>query len=359
MPSITEPLESGGIWSQEKGEGKMKVDLPEIPAASGNLVMLEHVNITVGERWDDDMTRFWYKVMGAARDTRTQEILDRMYGGTDEAGTRDLRWANFGFQQFHLPTQPAGCYEGLPGLETWQLKQKIRGVIQLEWSNVEFPALLTRLREAADLIQDIKEGPDMVEFTGFLNNKFRVKAVAGDNLVGPGFPLPKATTPPLPGGRSIGLGMRCVEYWVKEARALPCIGKQYREIIGAEVALGTNGDVRVMIGVPGNQQFLLFTHKPEVGQYEGDHLAVYVNNFLAMFRRARAVPVAGKEVNIVWGNPCFRDCYDTEEMALEQNQFRFKDFIDQETGEVVYQLEHEVRSLLHPAFQLHKDVFHI
>merc|ERR1711971_874564 len=126
----------------EKGEGNMKVDLPEIPAASGNLVMLEHVNITVGERWEDDMTRFWYKVMGAARDTRTQEILDRMYGGTDEAGTRDLRWANFGFQQFHLPTQPAGCYEGLPGLETWQLKQKI------------------------------------------------------------------------------GLGMRCVEYWVKEARAL-------------------------------------------------------------------------------------------------------------------------------------------
>ena len=31
--------------------------------------------------------------------------------------------------KFHLPTQPAGCYEGLPGLETWQLKQKIRGVV--------------------------------------------------------------------------------------------------------------------------------------------------------------------------------------------------------------------------------------
>ena len=30
-----------------------------------------------------------------------------------------------------------------------------------------------------------------------------------------------------------------------------------------------------------------------------------------------------------------RDCYDTEEMALEQNQFRFKDFIDQQTGEVL------------------------
>ena len=30
-----------------------------------------------------------------------------------------------------------------------------------------------------------------------------------------------------------------------------------------------------------------------------------------------------------------RDCYDTEEMALEQNQFRFKDFIDQQTGKVL------------------------
>merc|ERR1719204_2779169 len=129
MPSITEPLESGGIWSQEKTEGKMRADLPEIPTASGNLVMLEHVNLTVGERWEDDMTKFWY-------------------GGTDEAGSRDLRWANFGFQQFHLPTQPAGCYEGLPGLETWQLKQKIRGVIQLEWSDKDFPALLERLRGA-------------------------------------------------------------------------------------------------------------------------------------------------------------------------------------------------------------------
>ena len=33
-----------------------------------------------------------------------------------------------------------------------------------------------------------------------------------------------------------------------------------------------------------------------------------------------------------------RDCYDTEEMALEQNQFRFKDFIDQQTGEVLVKL---------------------
>ena len=111
-------------------------------------VMLEHVNLTVGERWEDDMTKFWYEVRKLGRDDVVEvekikkgkvisdnvdrwwalqgtlgpkvvkdlmhqiicwkggiwlklcsEILDRMYGGTDEAGSRDLRWANFGFQQ--------------------------------------------------------------------------------------------------------------------------------------------------------------------------------------------------------------------------------------------------------------------
>ena len=87
-----------------------------------------------------------------------------------------------------------------------------------------------------------------------------------------------------------------------------------------------------------------------MGEYEGDHLAVYVTDFLEMYRRARAVRGEVREVSIVWNNPCFRwaregwmlggvdaaprDCYDTEELVLQQNQFRFKDFIDQETGEV-------------------------
>ena len=30
--------------------------------------MLEHVNLTVGERWEDDMTKFWYEVRKLGRD---------------------------------------------------------------------------------------------------------------------------------------------------------------------------------------------------------------------------------------------------------------------------------------------------
>ena len=43
----------------------------------------------------------------------------------------------------------------------------------------------------------------------------------------------------------------------------------------------------------------------QVGEYEGDHLAVYVNDFLGMYRRARAVRAGGGEASIVWNNPCF------------------------------------------------------
>ena len=30
--------------------------------------MLEHVNLTVGERWEDNMTKFWYEVRKLGRD---------------------------------------------------------------------------------------------------------------------------------------------------------------------------------------------------------------------------------------------------------------------------------------------------
>ena len=29
---------------------------------------MEHVNLTVGERWEDDMTKFWYEVRKLGRD---------------------------------------------------------------------------------------------------------------------------------------------------------------------------------------------------------------------------------------------------------------------------------------------------
>ena len=42
-------------------------------------------------------------------------------------------------------------------------------------------------------------------------------------------------------------------------------------------------------------------------------------------------------------NPRFNDMPDSVEEAMELAQFRMKDIIDMETGEVLVELEHEIR----------------
>ena len=42
-------------------------------------------------------------------------------------------------------------------------------------------------------------------------------------------------------------------------------------------------------------------------------------------------------------NPRFNDMPETKEEAMDLAQFRMKDIIDMETGEVLVELEHEIR----------------
>jgi hypothetical protein len=53
---------------------------------------------------------------------------------------------------------------------------------------------------------------------------------------------------------------------------------------------------------------------------------------------------------IVWVNPRFSDKADTLEGAKKWNQFRFKDIVDMESGETIFELEHEIRSVEHEAW---------
>ena len=115
----------------------------------------------------------------------------------------------------------------------------------------------------------------------------------------------------------------------------------------------------MVIGIKDNPQFIRYIRKDVVEPYEGDHLCIYVNDFLHMYDRAKHVKVGRenpKTVSIVWNNPCLNMKYDSLEQVERLNEFRFKDFLDLETGEV-YQLEHEVRSLAHVGFQVNKDTF--
>jgi hypothetical protein len=51
--------------------------------------------------------------------------------------------------------------------------------------------------------------------------------------------------------------------------------------------------------------------------------------------------------DVVWDHPQVSEKVDTLEGARKWKQFRFKDIVDMETGETVFVLEHEMRSIEH------------
>jgi hypothetical protein len=63
-----------------------------------------------------------------------------------------------------------------------------------------------------------------------------------------------------------------------------------------------------------------------------------------------------KEHNLIWTNPRFikMDTCDTEKEACANRQFRFKNIINPDTREILFELEHETRSLRH--FQFMKQL---
>ena len=79
----------------------------------------------------------------------------------------------------------------------------------------------------------------------------------------------------------------------------------------------------------------------------GHHISIYVGSCEDDFEVATANCVEG---GLLWVNPQFKDVVLTVEEALEGKQFRFKDIVDIETGDVLYTLEHEIRSITHPLF---------
>jgi len=81
--------------------------------------------------------------------------------------------------------------------------------------------------------------------------------------------------------------------------------------------------------------------------YDGYHIALYVGSNAADFEQ---VFHNCQDAGIVWVNPRFSDAAMTLTGARTWKQFRFKDILDLKTGQVLIQLEHEVRSIEHEAF---------
>ncbi len=244
----------------------------------GNVLMLEHVNLTVPDQGIAAL--FYVTGLGFTRDPYI------------DFGTFNM-WVNLGEQQFHLPKSQAQRFRGhigvvVPDLE--DLKKRLAFIA----------------KPMADTAFAWDEKDDHIELTCPWGNTIRAYA--------PGkFP-------------NMDLGMPYVDMQVPPDTT-PGIARFYDRVLGC-AARATDGVCRVKMGY--NQE-LIFTETDEpIADYDGHHLAVYIADFSAPHSYL-------KELGLI-----------TEES--DQHQYRFQAIVDPDNGEILTELEHEVRSLSHPMY---------
>jgi hypothetical protein len=135
---------------------------------------------------------------------------------------------------------------------------------------------------------------------------------------------------PSPRFGDMALGIPYVEFLVK-AGAARGIARFYGEVTRAPSVVDSESGVPVARVSIGRNQWLFFRETDEkIPFYDGHHIAIYVANFSGPYGFL-------KRQNLIMED-------------VRNHQFRFKDVVDPETGEKLFEVEHEVRSLRHPMY---------
>ena len=231
-------------------------------------------------------TLFYIQGLGLTRDPYMNTGLANM-------------WVNVGKSQFHLPTG-----------EPWVL----RGAIALVTPDRD--ALLKRLgsvkKPLAGTKFAVKEHNDHVEVTCPWGNIFKMH------------------TPDIERFGAISLGMPYLEFTVPLGTAKG-IEKFYKKIFGAKTRLEGNGageTARINVGY--GQDLLFHETEGKLPEYDGHHIQVYVQDFSGGYNQLLK-----------------RDLLTEESNAY---QYRWEHIVDPDTNEVLFEIEHEIRSMTHPLY---------
>jgi hypothetical protein len=206
----------------------------------GNVVALEHVNVTVPDQ--EKATLFYINGLGLTRDP---------YMMTGPANM----WVNVGRQQFHLPT-------GKP--------QVVRGHVGVVLSDCEaLPRRLGRVSEAlAGTRFECHERDGYIEATCPWGN--RIRCYAPSKRFG-----------------QMSVGIPYVEFDVPKGSA-DGIARFYSQIMGAQAAPLEDKDGRFACVTAGNGQNLFFRESDRpIPPYDQHHLQIYINDFSGPHKRLR------------------------------------------------------------------------
>ncbi|GHD45427.1 hypothetical protein GCM10017083_13360 [Thalassobaculum fulvum] len=213
-------------------------------------------------------------------------------------GTNNM-WVNIGRSQMHLPSR--------------QPTQRVRGTIGLVLPDLDrAEASLAGVRDALKgTAFRFLRNHGVLEATCPWGNRFRCHAP--DPAFGP-----------------VDLGMPYVEFDVPVGTA-DRIAAFYEAILGAPSRVEEPDGVPCALVHAGAHQTLRFreTETPQP-DYDGHHVAIYISDFSSPYRKL-------VERNLV---------------TIETNRYewRFEDIVDLKSGQTLFTVEHEVRSLTHPLF---------
>jgi catechol 2,3-dioxygenase-like lactoylglutathione lyase family enzyme len=204
----------------------------------GNIVALEHVNVTVPDQ--QLATLFYVTGLGLTRDPYLM------------TGTKNM-WVNVGRSQFHLPG-------GKP--------QVVRGHVGIVLP--DRAALLRRLTNVRKLITgtayDFRDDEHYVEATCPWGN--RIRCYEPNERFG-----------------RVALGIPYVEFEVPERRA-DGIARFYRQIMGTPATVEEDGQGRyVRVGVGMGQELVYREIDRDIPPYDGHHIQVYVADFSGPYQR--------------------------------------------------------------------------
>src|SRR6266566_1700273 len=115
------------------------------------------------------------------------------------------------------------------------------------------------------------------------------------------------------------------------------IAKFYRKIFDAPAKVEGNGGGKVARVTVGKKQEFHFreTDKP-IPEYDGHHLQVYVKDFAGPHDKLAKLDLITEE--------------------SDRCQYRWEDIVDLDSGKVLFQIEHEIRSMTHPLYFRHLNL---
>lgn len=360
------------------------------------LILLEHINLNIPSHYPYGVP-FYFDLLGCGLDPRKAENLQL------NNNKKKTLWANCGASQFHLPYgTTAQRIPGVIGLRftagtVWNdFVERCRRTTTLNSSHDN--ETHSPPKQALVVVQSVEEGVDestgrpFVRLVDYYGNNFlcrpqedtdpttNISTTSSARATHWKQPIVAPMDTETWGadlchqfGRNTTdcAGIDFVEFWcpVGTARKIALFYESVLDATTSVVPIPTTTTTTtttstsdapleaaiIAIGhVRANgraDQSLVFRETTDTAQlpstYDGHHIALYVGESMADFEQAyRNAALAG----VVWVNPRFSDDANTLDKARQWQQFRFKNMVDLETGETVFELEHELRSCHHTAW---------